>query len=125
MLIFISVALAAIAGLLSVPVAVLFIEVMAALSLVEEKPLEVLNPQAPKRVAVIVPAHDESAGILPTIEDIKRQLSPGDRLLVVAHNCFDDTAAVAAAAGAEVIERRDPGKIGKGYALDWGLRHLG
>jgi glycosyltransferase involved in cell wall biosynthesis len=56
---------------------------------------------------VIVPAHNESAGILPTIEDIKRQLSPGDRLLVVADNCSDDTAAVAAAAGAEVIARDD------------------
>ena len=124
MLIFISVILAAIAGLLSVPVAVLFIEVMAALSLVEEKPLEVLNPKAPKHVAVIVPAHNESVGIFPTIEDIKRQLSPGDRLLVIADNCSDDTAAVAAAAGAEVIARDDLEKIGKGYALGFGVSHL-
>ena len=42
----------------------------------------------------------------------------------MADNCADDTAAVAAAAGAEVVERQDPTKIGKGYALDWGLRHL-
>jgi cellulose synthase/poly-beta-1,6-N-acetylglucosamine synthase-like glycosyltransferase len=124
MLMFISVILAVIAGLLSVPVAVLFIEVMAALSLVEEKPLEVLNPKAPKRVAVIVPAHNESVGISPTIEDIKRQLSPGDRLLVIADNCSDDTAAVAAAAGAEVIARDDLKKIGKGYALGFGVSHL-
>jgi cellulose synthase/poly-beta-1,6-N-acetylglucosamine synthase-like glycosyltransferase len=124
MLIFISAVLAAIAGLLSIPVAVLFIEVMAALGLVEEKPLEVSNPQALKRMAVIVPAHNESAGILPTIEDIKRQLSPGDRLLVVADNCSDDTAAVAAAAGAEVIARDEPEKIGKGYALGFGISHL-
>jgi cellulose synthase/poly-beta-1,6-N-acetylglucosamine synthase-like glycosyltransferase len=124
MLMFISAVLAAIAGLLSIPVAVLFIEVMAALGLVEEKPLEVSNPQALKRMAVIVPAHNESAGILPTIADIKRQLSPGDRLLVVADNCSDDTAAVAAAAGAEVIARDDLGKIGKGYALGFGISHL-
>ena len=25
---------------------------------------------------------------------------------------------------AEVVERNDPGKRGKGYALDWGIRHL-
>jgi cellulose synthase/poly-beta-1,6-N-acetylglucosamine synthase-like glycosyltransferase len=124
MLIFISAVLAAIAGLLSIPVAVLFIEVMAALGLVEEKPLEIFNPQALKRIAVIVPAHNESAGILPTIEDIKRQLNPGDRLLVVADNCSDDTAAVAAAAGAEVIVRDELEKIGKGYALGFGISHL-
>ena len=33
-------------------------------------------------------------------------------------------ATVARAAGAEVTERNDPAKIGKGYALEWGLRHL-
>jgi cellulose synthase/poly-beta-1,6-N-acetylglucosamine synthase-like glycosyltransferase len=124
MLIFISVGLAAIAGLLSIPVAVLFIEVVAALKLVDERPVEVLTPNAPKRVAVIVPAHNESAGILPTIEDIKRQLNAGDRLIVVADNCSDDTASVAAAAGADVIARDDLERIGKGYALGWGISHL-
>jgi cellulose synthase/poly-beta-1,6-N-acetylglucosamine synthase-like glycosyltransferase len=48
-----------------------------------------------------------------------------DRLLVVADNCTDDTALVAAVAGAEVIERNDPERRGKGYALDCGLKHLG
>src|SRR5262249_28274109 len=52
------------------------------------------------------------------------QLAPGDRVLVVADNCADDTAAVAAAAGAEVVQRRDPMCRGKGYALDFGVRHL-
>jgi cellulose synthase/poly-beta-1,6-N-acetylglucosamine synthase-like glycosyltransferase len=31
---------------------------------------------------------------------------------------------VAKAGGAEVVERNDPTKRGKGYALDWGVRHL-
>jgi cellulose synthase/poly-beta-1,6-N-acetylglucosamine synthase-like glycosyltransferase len=43
----------------------------------------------------------------------------------VADNCTDDTAAVAAAAGAEVIHRNKPAEKGKGYALAWGLSHLG
>ena len=77
-----------------------------------------------KRVAVLVPAHNESKGLLPTIKDVKQQLKPGDRLVVVADNCCDDTAQVAAGAGAEVTERDDPARIGKGYALDWGLRFL-
>src|ERR1700733_14641712 len=55
-----------------------------------------------KRVAVLIPAHNEAAGIAPTIEDIKLQLRPGDRLIVVADNCSDDTAVVATSLGAEV-----------------------
>jgi cellulose synthase/poly-beta-1,6-N-acetylglucosamine synthase-like glycosyltransferase len=77
-----------------------------------------------QRIAVLVPAHNESTGILATIEDIRAQLVAGDRLIVVADNCTDDTAAVAAAAGVEVVERHDLTRIGKGYALDWGLRRL-
>ena len=76
------------------------------------------------RIGVLVPAHNESENLLPTIADIKAQLAPGDRLLVLADNCCDDTASVARAAGAEVVERDDLTKIGKGYALDWGIRHL-
>jgi cellulose synthase/poly-beta-1,6-N-acetylglucosamine synthase-like glycosyltransferase len=75
-------------------------------------------------IAVIVPAHNEEAGILATLQDVTPQLRPGDRLLVVADNCTDATAAVARAAGAEVIERHEPERRGKGYALDWGVRHL-
>lgn len=76
------------------------------------------------RVVVLVPAHNEGAGLVPTIADISSQLLPGDGVLVVADNCTDETAAVAAAAGAEVVERHDPVRRGKGYALDFGIRHL-
>jgi cellulose synthase/poly-beta-1,6-N-acetylglucosamine synthase-like glycosyltransferase len=44
--------------------------------------------------------------------------------LVVADNCTDDTSAVAASLGVEVIDRQDPLHIGKGYALDFGIHHL-
>ncbi len=75
-------------------------------------------------VAVLIPAHDEAGGIGATLASVRAQLRDGDRLLVVADNCTDDTAAVARAAGAEVVERRDPQRRGKGYALDFGVRHL-
>src|SRR5205085_486900 len=52
------------------------------------------------------------------------QLRPGDRLLVVADNCADHTAAVAREAGAEVAERHDDNRRGKGFALDFGIKHL-
>ncbi len=76
-------------------------------------------------VAVLMPAHDEAEGIAASITCVRSQLGAQDRLLVVADNCSDRTAGVAKEAGAEVIERRDAERRGKGFALDWGVRHLG
>jgi cellulose synthase/poly-beta-1,6-N-acetylglucosamine synthase-like glycosyltransferase len=78
----------------------------------------------PFTTAVLVPAHNEGAGTLPTIGDVQAQLGPADRIVVVADNCDDDTAAIARAAGAEVIVRSDPQRRGKGFALEFGVRHL-
>ena len=76
------------------------------------------------RVALLVPAHNESSGILPTLKQARAQMLEGDRLLVVADNCDDDTAEQARSAGAEVTERFNEELRGKGYALDHGVRHL-
>lgn len=76
------------------------------------------------RLAVLMPAHNEAAGIVSAIEAVNAQLQAGDRLLVVADNCSDDTARVAAAAGAQVAQRSDTTRRGKGYALDFGVRQL-
>lgn len=79
---------------------------------------------APTRVAILVPAHDEAAGIVATLATLTPQLRAGDRLLVVADNCSDDTAALARAAGAEVVERSDAARAGKGWALAAGVAAL-
>ena len=121
----ISGALAVLAGVLAALVAVLLLEIVAAVLLVKRDTSSLTSVRDTRqRVAVLVPAHNESTGICATIDDIKTQLMEGDRLVVVADNCTDDTAVIAAAAGAEVVERHDLSKIGKGYALDFGLRHL-
>lgn len=108
------------AVLIALPVAVLVAEIVAALA---------ARPAAGRRatygrLAVLVPAHDEGAGMVPTLSGIRAQLREGDQMLVVADNCTDDTARVAQAAGAEVIARHDPVRRGKGYALQFGLDHL-
>lgn len=72
------------------------------------------------RTVVLMPAHDEAAGIGATIAALAGARAAGVELLVVADNCRDDTAAVARAAGATVVERHDPGRRGKGYALAFG-----
>jgi cellulose synthase/poly-beta-1,6-N-acetylglucosamine synthase-like glycosyltransferase len=116
--------LATLALLLAVPVAALFVEVVAAIVMPERECLVQACEDSRRRVTVLVPAHNESTGLLPTLTDIKAQLGATDRLLVIADNCTDDTAAVAAAAGADVISRIDPDKKGKGHALAAGLLHL-
>ena len=112
------------ASLIAVCSTVFFLEVIVASFCARRIRSLHSNSASRPRVGVLVPAHDESRNLLPTITDIKADLAPGDRLLVVADNCSDDTAAVAGAAGAEVIKRDDFTKVGKGYALEWGVRHL-
>jgi len=77
-----------------------------------------------QRTAVLVPAHNEEAGIAATLRALRLQLRPSDRLVVVADNCSDSTAKVALDEGAEVVERTDSDLRGKGYALDFGVQHL-
>jgi cellulose synthase/poly-beta-1,6-N-acetylglucosamine synthase-like glycosyltransferase len=76
------------------------------------------------RCAVLVPAHDEEAAIVGTIRAIQSQLNPADRLIVVADNCTDETVNLAAKAGAEIVERKDPVLRGKGFALDSGVKYI-
>jgi cellulose synthase/poly-beta-1,6-N-acetylglucosamine synthase-like glycosyltransferase len=73
------------------------------------------------RFDVIVPAHDEAAGIGRTIASLQKLDWPREdyRIIVVADNCTDDTAAIAAASGANVLERHDLHQRGKGYALNF------
>lgn len=76
------------------------------------------------RVAVLIPAHNESAMIAQTVTALLPQLRERDRIVVVADNCSDDTASLARTAGALAIERFDTARRGKGYALDFGVRFL-
>jgi len=75
-------------------------------------------------LAVLVPAHNEALGIRGTIDSIAAQLLAGDRLVVVADNCSDETARIARDCGTEVVERTDLTRRGKGYALAAGVAHL-
>lgn len=73
------------------------------------------------RVAILVPAHDEAGGIAATLASLVPQLGDGDRLIVIADNCSDDTATIARRCGVEAVERVDATRRGKGYALAHGL----
>ncbi len=123
---------ASVFALLLVPILVFAVEIFAARLADERAEPSHRNPHAPARdnaaapvqLAVLMPAHNEAVGIAATLFNVHLQLAPGDRILVVADNCSDATAAVAAACGAEVIERSHATLRGKSYALDFGMQHL-
>jgi cellulose synthase/poly-beta-1,6-N-acetylglucosamine synthase-like glycosyltransferase len=122
-LIFLSLLSTAVALVLLIPTLVFFLEVVAGCFLPPHETTFISNRRS-GRIAILIPAHNESGGLRPTLEDLKQQLRREDRIVVVADNCTDDTAAVATASGVEVIVRDDSSKIGKGYALDRGVRFL-
>ena len=76
--------------------------------------------------AVVVPAHNEATtlpGLLRALGELDYPRSLHE-IVVVADHCTDETAAVARAAGARVLERTDGERGGKGLALGWALRTL-
>jgi cellulose synthase/poly-beta-1,6-N-acetylglucosamine synthase-like glycosyltransferase len=73
------------------------------------------------RAAIIIPAHDEELGLQATLEPL---LNLPYRIVVVADNCRDQTAAIARSLGVTVLERQDEGRRGKGYAMDFGMDFL-
>ncbi|MEB0136036.1 glycosyltransferase family 2 protein [Actimicrobium sp. CCC2.4] len=107
--------------IISIPVLLLLLQAMVAFF-----PLRKGDPATGRRptLTVLVPAHNESSGVIATISSLLPQLRDGDRLIVVADNCSDDTAAIALKAGAKVLIRTDLLRRGKGYALDFGVRAL-
>ena len=78
------------------------------------------------RFVVLVPAHNEERGIAATIDSLTALDYPADRrrVVVVADNCSDRTAVVAAQHGADVLVRHDTGRVGKGYALQYAIDSL-
>lgn len=103
-----------------VPAALVLGQVL--LALLPDRPIPEM--QRPRRIAVIMPAHNEGRGLRPTLMQALAQLGPDDRVLVVADNCSDDTAAQAREFDVTVVERFHATERGKGYALDFGVRAL-
>jgi cellulose synthase/poly-beta-1,6-N-acetylglucosamine synthase-like glycosyltransferase len=118
---FASVVLAVVGACLLVPIAVLLVECLAALPRTPPAPV----PAGPcPQTVVLVPAHDEELVLGPTLTRLRADLPPQARILVVADNCSDETAAIARRLGLEVTERTEPKLVGKAFALAHGLSCL-
>lgn len=112
--------------LFSVPVVVFVLQLLLASDRVQlRRPTQVSLPDSNKLWALLIPAHNEMDVVAGTLVPLLAGpvAFPG-RVLVVADNCTDDTAALCRHLGAEVVERFSATERGKGYALQYGLNHL-
>ena len=85
-------------------------------------PIRAPKTRAPAafRLAVVIPAHNEERLITTCINSLRADRTTPFEVFVVAHNCTDQTAELASAAGARVLPLVGLG--GKGLALDHGFR---
>ncbi|OPZ94864.1 MAG: Beta-monoglucosyldiacylglycerol synthase [Firmicutes bacterium ADurb.Bin419] len=74
-----------------------------------------------KKFALIIAAHNEEKVIGHVIESLHRQNYPKELydVYVIADNCSDNTAQIAADHGALVYKRANTDLRGKGHALEW------
>lgn len=78
------------------------------------------------RIAIVVPAHNEAAGIERTVGSLLRdcRADGAAEVVVCADNCNDATAELAHKAGARVLARENRDQRGKGHALHWTFEAL-
>lgn len=107
-------------GFFAIPIAFLLVETLA--SLLPFRPRTNFGTRIP--CVVLIPAHNEELGIASTLDRLRDELQPGDRVVVVADNCTDATASIARNHGVEVVERSHETERGKGFALEAGLNYL-
>ncbi len=78
------------------------------------------------KFAIVVCARNEENVIANLVESIRAQDYPAELIdiILVADNCTDKTASVGRELGMTVFERFDEERIGKGYALEFGLARI-
>ena len=75
--------------------------------------------------AILVPAHNEASILGPRLAALRSAAAAATtQILLVADNCDDDTADIARSLGVRTVERNDPERRGKGFALDFGRQEL-
>ena len=74
-----------------------------------------------RKIAVVVPAHNEALVIETTLRKLSMIEYPRDlyEIMVIADNCTDNTLEIARRSGAKTFRRDNPGQRGKGHALRW------
>lgn len=99
----------------------LLVEVLAASF--PSRSVEFSHTQVPD-FKLLIPAHNEEQILESTLRNLTAEVANNDQICVIADNCTDCTADIARSMSVEVLERTDNRQRGKGYALDFGLKHL-
>ena len=107
----------------AIPIIVFAIECAAAIRDRDNFLIKFPAQERPK-IAVLIPAHNEALAIETTLRYVLSQTQSGDSVVVIADNCQDKTAEIAAKTRATVIKRNNTEQRGKGYALDYGYKFL-
>ncbi len=81
------------------------------------------GPVAPVRFVVLIPAYNEEKVIGDTLRAVTSDMRERDQLVVVADRCTDATAAIARAAGAQVLERGEHEEPGRAAARQAGVEY--
>lgn len=78
------------------------------------------------RFAILIAARNEEIVISELLKSIHKQTYPLEQIdvYVIADNCTDNTASISRQLGAVVFERQSKTEIGKGFALDFGLKSI-
>jgi cellulose synthase/poly-beta-1,6-N-acetylglucosamine synthase-like glycosyltransferase len=107
-----------VANLALLPYLLLLLATALAAILARRSPHPEDAPQS--RFLIVIPAHNEESGIAQTVASCRAADYPESlfSVVVIADNCADRTAAVAAGAGARVVERCDAARKSKGYAIE-------
>jgi cellulose synthase/poly-beta-1,6-N-acetylglucosamine synthase-like glycosyltransferase len=104
----------------------IFLAAVALASMLNRRRMALPEDGPRSRFLVLIPAHDEETGIATTVASCRAADYPHAlfSVLVIADNCTDRTASVAAEAGARVVERFDEVKKSKGYAIEYLIGQL-
>jgi cellulose synthase/poly-beta-1,6-N-acetylglucosamine synthase-like glycosyltransferase len=104
----------------------LFLSAVALASMLKRRQRDRPEGEPRSRFLILIPAHDEEAGIATTVASCRAADYPQAlfSVLVIADNCTDRTASVSAGAGARVVERFDETKKSKGYAIEYLIGQL-
>jgi cellulose synthase/poly-beta-1,6-N-acetylglucosamine synthase-like glycosyltransferase len=104
----------------------LFLSAVSLAAMLSRRRTELPAGEPRSRFLVLIPAHDEETGIATTVASCRAADYPHAlfNVLVIADNCSDRTAQVAAGAGARVVERFDDNKKSKGYAIEYLIGQL-
>jgi cellulose synthase/poly-beta-1,6-N-acetylglucosamine synthase-like glycosyltransferase len=75
---------------------------------------------------ILMPAHNEAAIIANTLGTLIPELPDANskNIFLIADNCTDNTSTIAKSLSINVLERENTSERGKGYALDFGIKHL-